>query len=303
MIDSTKVAQGSFINEFEIGQKRVAGGDYLILEGGQLMDDLRLLELMKGARNCVREWANVQEGENILIYSDTSCYNDPLVIDAVALAAQEAGADVTVATCRQFEPRLEEPPKIMQEAILAADAVLFISPHFLNHSSSGRNLRWCLHSNRSRCCRCYGRSNMRCVFRTLWFRGVKHFVAEMMMGLQMSPIGFLAIMLFIVVIMGMFMETAAILMITVPVMTPVAVGLGIDLLWFGFLISLAVIIGMVTPPFGYVLFFMKGLGHKDLSMADIYRGILPFIPVTLTVLVLCIVFPEIALWLPRMMIG
>lgn len=134
------------------------------------------------------------------------------------------------------------------------------------------------------------------------FIGVKQFVADLMMGLQLSPIGILAIMLFIILIMGMFMETAAILMIAVPVMTPIAVGLGIDLLWFGFLLSLSVIIGMITPPFGYVLFYIKGLGHKDLSMADIYRGILPFIPIALIVLVLCIVFPEIALWLPRMMI-
>jgi len=137
----------------------------------------------------------------------------------------------------------------------------------------------------------------------LGFVGVTQFVSNLMTGLQIPPIGVLAIMIFIILILGMFMETAAILMITVPVMTPIAVALGIDLVWFGFLISMALIIGMITPPFGYVLFFFKGLGHKDLNMGDIYRSILPFIPFPCIILVLCIVFPEIALWLPRMMIG
>ncbi len=103
------------------------------------MGNLRLLELMEGARNCVKGWANVQQDENILIYEDRSGFADPLVIDAVALAAREAGADVTVATCKEFEPRLEDPPKVMTSAILAADVVFIVSSHeALLHSPVGR---------------------------------------------------------------------------------------------------------------------------------------------------------------------
>ena len=132
--------------------------------------------------------------------------------------------------------------------------------------------------------------------------GVTRFVGSIMTGLPLSLMGILIVMLIIILILGMFMDSNAIMMISVPVFAPIAVALGIDLLWFGFLITLGVIIGMITPPFGYSLFYFKGIGHKDVSMADVYQGILPFIPIWLIILVLCMVFPEIPLWLPSMMI-
>ena len=105
--------------------------------------------------------------------------------------------------------------------------------------------------------------------------------------------------MFIIFIMGMFMETAAILLIVVPVFMPIAVKLGIDLLWICFLISMCAIIGMLTPPFGYILFYFKGLGYKDVSITDIYLSVWGFIWISVIVLVLCMIFPEIVLWLPR----
>jgi tripartite ATP-independent transporter DctM subunit len=132
--------------------------------------------------------------------------------------------------------------------------------------------------------------------------GVNRFVGVNLTGLELSPIGILCLMLFIIFILGMFMDSAAIMMITVPVFSPIAVAMGIDLLWFGFLLSLDVIIGMLTPPFGYSLFYFKGIGHKGVSMADIYQAAFPFVPLMVIVLALCILFPEIPLWLPRMMI-
>ena len=100
----------------------------------------------------------------------------------------------------------------------------------------------------------------------------------------------------------MFIETASVIMICLPIMMPVAIAVGLDPLWFGFLFTLAVIIGMITPPFGYNLFYFKGLGYKDVSMADIYWGSLPYVPLMLIILALCIVLPQIPLWLPGMMI-
>ncbi len=87
-----------------------------------------------------------------------------------------------------------------------------------------------------------------------------------------------------------------------PIFFPTAVALGFDPLWFCFLFVLCIVIGMITPPFGYNLFFMRGLGHKDVTMADIYSSIWPFVPPMLVVLVLCLVFPELATWLPNQMI-
>jgi TRAP-type C4-dicarboxylate transport system permease large subunit len=83
---------------------------------------------------------------------------------------------------------------------------------------------------------------------------------------------------------------------------PAAIELKFDPLWFGLVFTMMVIIGMITPVFGYNLFYFKGLGHADVSMVDIYLAILPYIPLMLIALALCILFPEIVLWIPNMMI-
>jgi TRAP-type mannitol/chloroaromatic compound transport system permease large subunit len=124
----------------------------------------------------------------------------------------------------------------------------------------------------------------------------------MMTALPMGPYGVLLIMLLIVFIMGCFLDSLAIIMITLPIMMPVAVQLGFDPLWFALLFSLDVIIGMLTPPFGYALFYFKGLGHPDVSMMDIYNSAWIFVLMMVMCLGLCIVFPQIALWLPNQMI-
>src|SRR4030042_3201421 len=81
--------------------------------------------------------------------------------------------------------------------------------------------------------------------------GVTRFVGSILTGLPLPPMGILIVMLIILFIMGMFMDTSAVMMIAVPVMVPIAGALNIDLLWFSFLLTLDVIIGMITPPFGY----------------------------------------------------
>ena len=86
-------------------------------------------------------------------------------------------------------------------------------------------------------------------------------------------------------------------------MLPGAVALGYDALWFGFIFTLAVVIGMITPPFGYNLFYMKALGIPDLTIKDIYRSVIPFIPLFIGVLLLCMVFPELVMYLPNKMLG
>ncbi|MBU1207462.1 MAG: TRAP transporter large permease subunit, partial [Proteobacteria bacterium] len=78
--------------------------------------------------------------------------------------------------------------------------------------------------------------------------------------------------------------------------------LGFDPLWFGLVFTMMVIIGMITPVFGYNLFYFKGLGHADVDMVDIYIAISPYIPLMLACLFLCIIFPEIVLWIPNTMI-
>ncbi len=132
--------------------------------------------------------------------------------------------------------------------------------------------------------------------------GIKSLIGTTLSGLPIGPYGVLTIMLIIVFIMGCFIDTLAIIMITLPIMMPVMVQLGFDPLWFALLFSLDVIIGMLTPPFGYALFYFRGLGHRDVAMIDIYGGAWIFVILMVIVLVLCVIFPQIALWLPNKMI-
>ncbi|MBI5967454.1 MAG: TRAP transporter large permease subunit [Deltaproteobacteria bacterium] len=132
--------------------------------------------------------------------------------------------------------------------------------------------------------------------------GVTHFVRDILVALPIGPIGILTAMLTILFVMGMFIENASIIMICLPIMMPVALNLGFDPLWFGLVFTMVVIIGMITPVFGYNLFYFRGLGHADVNMMDIYLAILPYIPLMLASLALCIIFPEIVLWLPNRMI-
>jgi tripartite ATP-independent transporter DctM subunit len=132
--------------------------------------------------------------------------------------------------------------------------------------------------------------------------GASRFVGDVMMALPMGSVGILVTMLSIVFLMGMFLDSVTIILICLPIMMPVAMQLGFDPLWFGFVFMLDIIIGMITPPFGYALFYFKGLGYEEVSMSDIYVSIVPYVVLMSIVLILCVVFPDIALWLPRMMI-
>jgi len=132
--------------------------------------------------------------------------------------------------------------------------------------------------------------------------GITRFMGSFLTGLPLGPYGILAVMLSIVFIMGMFMDSVAIIMITLPIMMPAAVALGFDPLFFCFIFAMNIIIGSLTPPFGYALFYFKGLGHRDVTMMDIYNSAWIFVLWMTLAMVLCIVFPDLAVWLPSKMI-
>jgi C4-dicarboxylate transporter, DctM subunit len=102
--------------------------------------------------------------------------------------------------------------------------------------------------------------------------GIKDFLGNLLTGLPIGSIGILVVMLLIIFIMKCFIDSIAIIMTTIPIMMPVAINLGFDPIWFALLYTMMIIIGMLTPPFGYSLFYFKGLGHHDVSMMDVYRS-------------------------------
>ena len=98
----------------------------------------------------------------------------------------------------------------------------------------------------------------------------------------------------------MFMDQLSMMLLTVPIYFPLATQLGFDPIWFGVIILLALEISFTTPPFGLLLFVMKGVAPSDTKMTDIYWAAMPFILCALTVVALMIVFPQIALYLPSL---
>ncbi len=109
----------------------------------------------------------------------------------------------------------------------------------------------------------------------------------------------LSIMMFIIFILGMFVDWLGILLLCVPIFTPLAVDqLHFDPLWFAMIVSINLQMSFLTPPFGYALFYLKGVAPEGMTMAHIYRGIIPFVVLQAIGLVLCIAFPQIITWLP-----
>jgi tripartite ATP-independent transporter DctM subunit len=102
-------------------------------------------------------------------------------------------------------------------------------------------------------------------------------------------------------ILGCILDPAGIIMICTPVFVPVIKSLGFDPLWFGVLFIMNMEMGYLTPPFGFNLFYMKAIAPPGVTMSDIYRSIVPFVALQGIGLIIVIIFPEIALWLPKQM--
>jgi TRAP-type mannitol/chloroaromatic compound transport system permease large subunit len=107
-------------------------------------------------------------------------------------------------------------------------------------------------------------------------------------------------MLLIVLFMGMFIDWIGILLIIVPIFSPILNGLGFDTLWVGLVICTSLQISFLTPPFAYSIFYLKGL-NLGLELTDMYRGILPFVALQGVVVILLLLFPQLCLWLPRVL--
>ncbi|WP_420344969.1 TRAP transporter large permease [Paenirhodobacter sp.] len=125
------------------------------------------------------------------------------------------------------------------------------------------------------------------------------FVSDM----GLSPWQVLVLMQASFLIMGMFLDDTAMLVIVAPVFVSLAKALGFDLVWYGVLYTITCQIAYLTPPFGYNLFLMKAMAPPEFTLPVIYRSVFPFVLVMLLTLILVMVFPQIALWLPQHVLG
>jgi TRAP-type mannitol/chloroaromatic compound transport system permease large subunit len=110
-------------------------------------------------------------------------------------------------------------------------------------------------------------------------------------------------MMGIVFILGMFIDWAAILLITVPIFLPIAMELGFDPLWFAIVLCVNLQCSFLTPPFGYALFYFAGVAPPGYTMMHIYKGIIPFVLLQVVGLIIITLFPPVALWLPALFFG
>jgi len=120
---------------------------------------------------------------------------------------------------------------------------------------------------------------------------------------NLSPWTTLIMMQVSFLVMGMFLDDTAMLVLVAPLYIPVVLKLGFDPVWFGILYTVTVQIAYMTPPFGYNLFLMRAMSPPEISLSDIYRSIIPFVLVMIVGLAMVMVFPQIALWLPSLHYG
>lgn len=132
--------------------------------------------------------------------------------------------------------------------------------------------------------------------------GCQDLVTSTVLAMPGGKWGILAMMMVVILILGCVMDDWAIIMLVTPLYVPIITALGFSKLWFGIIFIVNIQIAYLSPPFGFVLFWLKGIVPKDITMGDIYRSIFPFTILQLIGLTLCIVFPQIGLWLPSTMI-
>ncbi|MFN0299490.1 MAG: TRAP transporter large permease subunit [Burkholderiales bacterium] len=133
----------------------------------------------------------------------------------------------------------------------------------------------------------------------LAFTGSSSGLVGYFLGFELTPMGMLMIMIGIILFLGCFMDQLSMMMLTAPIFFPLAKTLGFDLTWFGLIMLLALEIGYTTPPFGLLLFVMKGVAPPGTTMRDVYLAGGPFIACVMLLIAMIIVFPPLATWLPK----
>jgi len=137
----------------------------------------------------------------------------------------------------------------------------------------------------------------------LVFRGMggDRLVMEVMTNIPGGEWGFLSVSMLMIFILGFFLDFLQICFIVVPILTPIAGNLHIDLLWLAILIAMNLQTSFLTPPFGFSLFYLKAVAPESIRIQDIYHGIIPFVIIQVITIILLIIFPEIVSWLPDAM--
>jgi tripartite ATP-independent transporter DctM subunit len=131
--------------------------------------------------------------------------------------------------------------------------------------------------------------------------GAQELIEGMITGIPGGPWAVIITMMVIVFFLAMVLDPVGIMLITLPVFLPIVQSMGFDPVWFGILFVINMEIGYMTPPFGFNLFYLKGVVPSNITMKDIYVSVIPFVLVEIVGLALIMIFPEIATYLPDLM--
>jgi len=127
-------------------------------------------------------------------------------------------------------------------------------------------------------------------------------VTDFVLGMGLGKWGTYWVMMGIVFVLGMFIDWIGIILICFPLFLPIAKELGFDQVWFVIMMAVNLQASFLTPPFGYALFYLRGIAPPGVELGHIYRGIVPFVALMLIGLALCTVFPQIVMWLPALLV-
>ena len=135
----------------------------------------------------------------------------------------------------------------------------------------------------------------------LSFSGASNGLVELITGQGLPPWAVIAGMMLILIFLGIFVDQVSMMMITLPIFMPVVQAMNIDLVWFGVMFLICMQLGLLLPPHGLLLMTMKGVAPPEVTMADIFRAVTPFVLMSLVLLALVFFVPAVATWLPGML--
>jgi tripartite ATP-independent transporter DctM subunit len=134
----------------------------------------------------------------------------------------------------------------------------------------------------------------------LAFTGASGGLTNLVQGLNVHPMIIVVCMQLVIAFMGTFMESVSIMMICLPIFMPICHVLGFDPVWFGILMLINLEMGQITPPFGMLLFVMKGVAPREVTIQEICKAAVPYIVFDILVMGMIMTWPQIAMWLPSL---
>ena len=135
----------------------------------------------------------------------------------------------------------------------------------------------------------------------LSFSGATQGIVTAILGQGLSTLAILAGMMMLLIFLGIFVDQVSMMLITLPVFMPIVQRLDIDLIWFGVLYLICMQLGLLLPPHGLLLMTMKGVAPPQVTMAHIFQAVVPYIAMSIVLLLIIIAFPAIATWLPNLL--